>query len=272
MSITQHFATSTTAICTIADGANSDVWRIPTDNQAIYKKEMPTEYLYWVRYEDILLSEIHNELKEQERLHIVKNLSFIRQSDESQPLFVETLDAGVDLLDWANTAVLINNQIYQNIFCHPASLVHGLRGCLQALYAIHQHDILHLDIKAKNICIPLTQVSNQNSPITLDFSQTTLIDFGFSLWWSQTPLGEKIKYPLGFAKGAEDKGYQAQSLVDALKSQKRITNQVGKTVFDHSQLKALNYSADLFSLGYCLIICIVNTNSIDWQAMLVNGN
>lgn len=254
MSITQHFATSTTAICTIADGANSDVWRIPPSAGvgAVFKKVMSAQYSFWVEYESVLLSAIHENIPDEDLKHVVASKGFSKENDaEGNKTFsIETYDAGVDLLDWASTAVLINNQIYQNIFCHPASLVHGLRGCLQALYAIHQHDILHLDIKANNICIPLTQISNQNSPITLDFSQTTLIDFGFSLWWSQTPLGEKIKYPLGFAKGAEDKGYQAQSLVDALKSQKRITNQVGKTVFDHSQLKALNYSADLFSLGH----------------------
>lgn len=251
MSITNHFSQSEQQICTIAGGANSDVSRIPAvgDTPAVYRKVMNASYTFWVQYEENLLSAINERLPMADSRYVVNNKRFSKDADGTgtKTLFIETYDAGVDLIDWVETPVIIDNCQYTNLFCHPTSLLNCLKGCLQALYAIHKHQIVHLDIKANNICIPFLQKTDLHSPISIDFANTVLIDFGFSLWWSRLPLGEDIKFALGYN---QQKAYQSQTLIDALKHNKRSINAHGKAVFNHEKLKQLDYSADLFAIGF----------------------
>ena len=121
---------------------------------------------------------------------------------------VQTYDAGVTVDQWATLLpVTRNGAVRRHIFedcAHWWALAHH---CLAALNEIHALDLVHLDIKGDNICIPYgpADFDPDASGIRLfpAFGRLALIDFAFSLV-SRESLATPL--PIGWQK---DYDYQS---------------------------------------------------------------
>jgi serine/threonine protein kinase len=99
---------------------------------------------------------------------------------------VATYDAGVTIDQWATLLPLLRDgQLYRHAFedcAHWWALAHH---CLVALKEIHQLQLVHLDIKGDNVCIPLGPANfDPDAPgqkLYPMFGQLALIDFAFAL-------------------------------------------------------------------------------------------
>src|SRR6185436_3505005 len=113
-----------------------------------------------------------------------------------------------------------------------------LRACLVALKQIHEHRIVHCDIKEDNICIPYTPQPFPGSgrPIHLEYENLKLIDFAFAIAHS-IPLTQIL-----VINPEERVPYQSELLVSALRSDRRSGCP--------NAVQQLDYRVDLFSLGY----------------------
>ncbi len=130
---------------------------------------------------------------------------------------VQTYDAGVTVDQWAMLLpVARGGAVLRHVFedcAHWWALAHH---CLAALEEIHALQLVHLDIKADNICIPFapTDFDPDASGVRLraTFTNLALIDFAFSVVSREmlaTPL------PIGWQK---DYDYQSPRLLVALES------------------------------------------------------
>ena len=128
---------------------------------------------------------------------------------------VQTYDAGVTVDQWATLLPLERDgHVYRHAFedcAHWFALAHY---CLKALKDIHELDLVHLDIKGDNVCIPF-------GPATFDpeargaqlyplFSQLALIDFAFSLVSGESLT---VALPIGWQREYD---YQSPRLIEAL--------------------------------------------------------
>src|SRR5262245_31453482 len=99
---------------------------------------------------------------------------------------VQTYDAGITVDHWATLLpVQRDARVLRHVFEDAAHWWALARHGLRALDAIHALQLVHLDLKADNVCIPFgppdfdPQVEGQRlSPC---FEQIALIDFAFSL-------------------------------------------------------------------------------------------
>jgi hypothetical protein len=103
-----------------------------------------------------------------------------------RPALVQTYDAGITVDHWATLLpVERDGAVMDHVFedcAHWWALAHH---CLIALDAIHELQLVHLDLKADNVCIPFgpadfnPQAAGQL--LSPRFEQIALIDFAFSL-------------------------------------------------------------------------------------------
>ena len=130
---------------------------------------------------------------------------------------VQTYDAGVTVDQWATLLPMTRNGcVHRHVFedcAHWWALAHH---CLLALNVIHALELVHLDIKGDNVCIPYAPASfdPDSSDLRLRpvFAQLALIDFAFALVSREsltTPL------PLGWQKEYD---YQSPRLLKAIHS------------------------------------------------------
>ena len=130
---------------------------------------------------------------------------------------VQTYDAGVTVDQWATLLPVIRDgRVQGHVFedcAHWWALAHH---CLLALNVIHPLELVHLDIKGDNVCIPYTPASFDPDSFDLRlrpvFAQLALIDFAFALISREsltTPL------PLGWQKEYD---YQSPRLLAALEA------------------------------------------------------
>ena len=130
---------------------------------------------------------------------------------------VQTYDAGVTVDQWATLLpVMRDGCVYRHVFedcAHWWALAHY---CLLALNEIHRLELVHLDIKGDNVCVPYAPASfdPHSSDLTLRpvFAQFALIDFAFALVSREsltTPL------PIGWQ---QEYDYQSPRLLNALES------------------------------------------------------
>src|SRR5215472_4097653 len=130
---------------------------------------------------------------------------------------VQTYDAGVTVDQWATLLpVMREDRVYRHVFedcAHWWALAHH---CLRALNEIHLLELVHLDIKGDNVCIPYAPASFDPDSHELwlrpVFSQLALIDFAFALVSREqldTPL------PIGWQKEYD---YQSPRLLAALEA------------------------------------------------------
>ncbi|HUG21273.1 hypothetical protein, partial [Piscinibacter sp.] len=102
-----------------------------------------------------------------------------------RPALVQTYDAGVTVDHWATLPVARDGRLLHHVFEDCAHWWALAKHCLIALDAIHELRLVHLDLKADNVCIPLGPADFDPSvpgqllyPL---FPQIALIDFAFSL-------------------------------------------------------------------------------------------
>ncbi len=159
-----------------------------------------------------------------------------------RPALVQTFDAGVTVDHWATLLPLERDgSLLKNVFEDCAHWWALARHCLIALDAIHELRLVHLDLKADNVCIPVGPVGfdphDRAQALRPSFDGLTLIDFAFSL-----VSGEPLESALPIAQQA-DYEYQSPRLLRALEA--------GRDG-DLAPTRLLDWRCDLFSLAAML--------------------
>jgi serine/threonine protein kinase len=155
---------------------------------------------------------------------------------------VQTYDAGATVDQWATILpVTRDSRVRRHIFedcAHWWALAHH---CLVALDQVHALELIHLDIKGDNVCIPLGPAHfDPEAPELLLyplFDRLALIDFAFSLV-ARESLPNAL--PIGWQK---DYDYQSPRLLQALEAGRQ--GDLGPT-------RELDWRCDLYSLGAML--------------------
>jgi hypothetical protein len=155
---------------------------------------------------------------------------------------VQTYDAGITIDHWATLLPLRRGgQLLGHVFQDCAHWWALARHSLIALDAIHEIGLVHLDLKADNVCIPYEPAGFDPAAraawIAPRIEQISLIDFAFSL-----VSGEQLTRALPIARQGEF-DYQSPRLLDALAAGHR--GDLGPT-------RKLDWRCDLFSLAAML--------------------
>ena len=155
---------------------------------------------------------------------------------------VQTYDAGVTVDHWATLLpVARDGVVLRNVFEDCAHWWALARHSLIALDAIHELRLVHLDLKADNVCIPFGPEEfdpcTPGATMRPRFDDIALIDFAFSL-----VSGERLVSPLPIAPQA-DYEYQSPRLLRALAA--------GRDG-DLAPTRQLDWRCDLFSLAAML--------------------
>jgi hypothetical protein len=154
---------------------------------------------------------------------------------------VQTYDAGVTVDQWATLLPLNRNgHVYRHAFedcAHWWALAHY---CLVALREIHQLQLVHLDIKGDNVCIPFgpANFDPEAAGATLYplFGQLALIDFAFSLVSGESL---KVALPIGWQREYD---YQSPRLLQAL-----VEGHDG----DLTKTRELDWRCDIYASPRC---------------------
>lgn len=134
-----------------------------------------------------------------------------------QPPLVTTFDAGVTVDHWATLLPVQRDgctlaHVFQDC-AHWWALAHHL---LRALDEVHGLGVIHLDLKADNVCIPLEPADfrpDQPAQVLRPlFARLALIDFAFSL-----VAGEDLGSPLPIG-WQQEFDYQSPRLLGALRA------------------------------------------------------
>ena len=159
-----------------------------------------------------------------------------------QPSMVQTYDAGVTVDHWTTLLpVRRDRRLLRHVF-HDCGHWWALAyHALRALDEIHALQLVHLDLKADNICIPIAPADFDpwvaGQVLRPQFEQLALIDFAFSLV-SGEPLAGAL--PIGHQL---DHGYQSPRLLHALEAGRR--GDLGPT-------RQLDWRCDIYSLASML--------------------
>ncbi len=187
---------------------------------------------YWAgRERDLLMLLNANKVK-----HVVKAASW-QDYQKGVLLELETWDAGLTLDHWFQIPLRLSQDDKEEEYCPFTSadeFLKLLRGCLLALQSIHKNGFVHCDIKANNISLPCSV--DEDGKTRLEYNNTTLIDFGYSIVNNPSYLLQEI-VPVDYALAE----YYSPMHREAL----RRDAQYGKP----EQYQQLDYSCDLFSLG-----------------------
>ncbi|HEX4234830.1 MAG TPA: hypothetical protein VH041_11025 [Caldimonas sp.] len=159
-----------------------------------------------------------------------------------RPALVQTYDAGVTVDHWATLLPLERDGTQlRSVFEDCAHWWALARHCLVALDAIHALQLVHLDLKADNVCIPIAPANfDPHAPgqtLHPHFDELALIDFAFSL-----VSGEPLDSALPIAHQAEYE-YQSPRLLRALDA-----GRFGNL----APTRQLDWRCDLFSLAAML--------------------
>ena len=155
---------------------------------------------------------------------------------------VQTYDAGITVDQWATLLpVSRDGVVRRSVFddcAHWWALAHH---CLAALNEIHALQLVHLDIKGDNLCIPYGpphfDAEARDTALYAVFARLALIDFAFSLV-SGERLGTPL--PIGWQK---DYDYQSPRLLAALEAGRNG---------DLRPTQELDWRCDLYSLAAML--------------------
>jgi hypothetical protein len=177
--------------------------------------------------------------------HGIKPVPDVVQFDRGaadRPALVQTYDAGITVDHWATLLPLERDgALLRNVFEECAHWWALARHCLIALDAIHELRVVHLDLKADNVCIPAGPVDfdpgGGERSLHPRFEDVTLIDFAFSL-----VSGERLQSALPIAAQL-DYEYQSPRLLRALEAGRRG---------DLAPTRQLDWRCDLFSLAAML--------------------
>ena len=155
---------------------------------------------------------------------------------------VQTYDAGVTIDHWTTLLpVQRDGETRAHVFEDCAHWWALARHSLVALDAIHALQLVHLDLKADNVCIPVGPADfdphEAGAQLFPDFERIALIDFAFSL-----VSGERLDSALPIARQTEY-DYQSPRLLQALEEGSR--GNLWPT-------RQLDWRCDLFSLAAML--------------------
>lgn len=155
---------------------------------------------------------------------------------------VQTYDAGVTVDFWGTLLpVARDGRVLRHVFQDCAHWWALARHCLLALDAIHELQLVHLDLKADNVCIPLGPADfDPHVPgqvLHARFEEISLIDFAFSL-----VSGEPLERALPIAR-QPDHDYQSPRLLHALEA---------GCAGDLMPTRQLDWRCDLYSLAAML--------------------
>ena len=172
---------------------------------------------------------------------------------------VQTYDAGVTIDHWTTLLpVQRDGETRSHVFEDCAHWWALARHSLVALDAIHDLHLVHLDLKADNVCIPVGPVDfdpdGRRGALFPDFERITLIDFAFSL-----VSGERLDSALPIARQTEF-DYQSPRLLAALDEGSR--GNLWPT-------RLLDWRCDLFSLAAMLRRYLPEPDQLDacgWTA------
>src|SRR6185436_18890744 len=228
---------------TIVDRAHVRVERLDTHPVLFSKvfkefedpKGLKYDYRYWSERENFFLREFLK--KQNEFTHVVQARHLISENEAAKQVL--TCDAGVTVANWLRVkARYADSGTLSNPFQRSDAFLHLLRACLVALKQIHQHRIVHCDIKEDNICIPYAPHPFQGGRrrIRLEFGQLKLIDFAFSIAHAM-PLTQIL-----VIDPDERLLYQSERLITALRADRRSGCP--------NAVQQLDYGVDLFSLGH----------------------
>src|SRR4026208_817905 len=115
------------------------------------RKGQKYDYRYWAERENFFLREV---LKKQHQFpHGVQARHLISENEAAKQVL--TCDAGITIADWLRgKARYADTGTLSHPFQRPDAFLRLMRACLVALKQIHEHRIVHCDIKEDNICIP----------------------------------------------------------------------------------------------------------------------
>ncbi len=155
---------------------------------------------------------------------------------------VQTYDAGVTIDHWTTLLpVQRDGEMRAHVFEDCAHWWALARHSLAALDAIHELHLVHLDLKADNVCIPVGPADFDpylaGARLVPEFERIALIDFAFSL-----VSGEPLDSALPIARQTEY-DYQSPRLLEALEEGSR--GNLWPT-------RQLDWRCDLFSLAAML--------------------
>ena len=157
---------------------------------------------------------------------------------------MQTYDAGVTVDQWTTRLPVARGGAMLRQFFEDCAHWWALaQHCIAALEEIHALQLVHLDIKADNICIPYAptnfdpDATGDGIRLRATFTQLALIDFAFSLVSRET-LATAL--PIGWQK---DYDYQSPRLLIALDA-----GRAG----DLQPTQELDWRCDLYSLAAML--------------------
>ena len=228
---------------TIVDCAHVKVERLETDPVLFSKvfkefedwKGQKYDYRYWAERENFFLREFLK--KQNEFTHVVQARHLISEDEAAKQVL--TCDAGITIANWLRVKSRYNDTAtLSHPFQRSDAFLRLIRACLVALKQIHDHRIVHCDIKEDNICIPYAPnpFPEEGRKIHLEFEKLKLIDFAFSIAHA-IPLTQLL-----VINPDERVPYQSELLISALRSDRRSGSP--------NAVQQLDYRVDLFSLGY----------------------
>jgi hypothetical protein len=193
------------------------------------------DYRYWAERENFFLREFLK--KQNEFTHVVQARHLISENEAAKQVL--TCDAGITIANWLRVkARYADTTTLSHPFQRSDAFLRLLRACLVALKQLHEHRIVHCDIKEDNICIPYAPnpFPGAARKIHLEFDKLKLIDFAFSVAHA-IPLTQIL-----VINPDERVPYQSELLIAALQADRKsgLPNAV----------QQLDYRVDLFSLGY----------------------
>ncbi|HMC15723.1 MAG TPA: hypothetical protein VKI18_08835, partial [Albitalea sp.] len=224
-------------------GEHVEVYReaaLPGERRRYTKRFLATDqgdFRHWTEREWRILARLVGH-----RIGPVPDVVQFDRGDASRPALVQTYDAGITVDHWATLLpVERHGQVLRHVFEDCAHWWALAQHCLAALDAIHELQLVHLDLKADNVCIPLGPADfDPRVPGALLyplFTQVTLIDFAFSL-----VSGENLATALPIAHQGEY-DYQSPRLLRALEAGRRGELQ---------PTRQLDWRCDVFSLAAML--------------------
>jgi TPR repeat protein len=228
---------------TIVDCAHVKVERldtIPVLFSKVFKEVQDPQgqrydYRYWAERENFFLREFLK--KKNEFTRVVQPRHLISENEAAKQVL--TCDAGITVANWLRVKPrYADGSVLNHPFRRVDAFLQLMRACLVALRQIHEHRIVHCDIKEDNICLPYAPYpyrgNGQN--IRIDFAELKLIDFAFSISHAM-PLTQIL-----IINPDDQAPYQSPRLIAALKAD-RVSG-------SPNAVQHLDYRVDLFSLGY----------------------
>lgn len=224
-------------------GEHVEVFRedaLPGERRRYTKRFLSTaegDFRHWTEREWRILARLVGH-----RIGPVPDVVQFDRGSADRPAIVQTYDAGITVDHWATLLpVERDGCTLRHVFEDCAHWWALAQHCLVALDAIHELHLVHLDLKADNVCIPLGPLDFD--PYASDqtlrplFGQIALIDFAFSL-----VSGESLATALPIGHQA-DYDYQSPRLLRALEAGRQG---------DLQPTRELDWRCDMFSLAAML--------------------